>query len=126
MLSPANFLATVRTVASVWRVHKQNTNAQDIARRAGLLYDKFVGFTENLKGVGMRLEQARKSFDDAYSQLTTGAGNLVGQTDKLSKLGARHAKQLEAGLVEKAVDDNLEDDSHLRLVKEDDVDKSQS
>jgi len=43
LLSPANFLATVRTVASVWRVHKQNTNAQDIARRAGLLYDKFVG-----------------------------------------------------------------------------------
>jgi DNA recombination protein RmuC len=120
LLSPANFLATVRTVASVWRVHKQNTNAQDIARRAGLLYDKFVGFTENLKGVGLRLDQARKSFDDAYNQLATGAGNLVGQTDKLSKLGARHAKQLEAGLVEKAVGDNFEDDAHLRLVKDED------
>jgi DNA recombination protein RmuC len=123
LLSPANFLATVRTVASVWRVHKQNTNAQDIARRAGLLYDKFVGFTENLKGVGMRLDQARKSFDEAFNQLTTGAGNLVGQTEKLSKLGARHAKQLDAGLVEKAVGDAQEDDSHLRLVKgEDDGD----
>ncbi len=118
LLSPANFLATVRTVASVWQVHKQNTNARDIARRAGLLYDKFVGFTENLKNVGTRLDQARKSFDDAYNQLTTGAGNLVGQTDKLSKLGARHAKQLEAGLVEKAVGDTLDDDSYIRLVKE--------
>ena len=124
LLSPANFLATVRTVASVWQVHKQNTNAQDIARRAGLLYDKFVGFTENLKAVGTRLEQARKSFDDAYGQLTSGAGNLVGQTEKLSKLGARHARQLDAGLVEKAVGDELEeqlpDDGHLRLVKEED------
>ena len=119
LLSPANFLATVRTVASVWQVHKQNTNAQDIARRAGLLYDKFVGFTENLKTVGMRLDQARKSYDDAYNQLTTGAGNLVGQTDKLSKLGARHAKQLEAGLVEKAIEDSPEDDNHLRLIKDD-------
>jgi DNA recombination protein RmuC len=118
LLSPANFLATVRTVASVWQVHKQNTNAQDIARRAGLLYDKFVGFTENLKAVGVRLDQARKSYDDAYSQLSSGAGNLVGQTDKLSKLGARHAKQLEASLVEKAV----EDDSHLRLVTGEDKD----
>jgi DNA recombination protein RmuC len=124
LLSPANFLATVRTVASVWRVHKQNTNAQDIARRAGLLYDKFVGFTENMKSVGMRLDQARKSYDDAYNQLTTGAGNLVGQTDKLSKLGARHAKHLEASLVEKAVGESLEDESHLRLVKEDDLDPS--
>jgi DNA recombination protein RmuC len=120
LLSPANFLATVRTVASVWRVHKQNTNAQDIARRAGHLYDKFVGFTENLKAVGMRLDQARKAYDDAYGQLSTGAGNLVGQTEKLSKLGARHAKQLEAGLVEKAVGDALEDKSHLKLVNESD------
>ena len=115
LLSPANFLATVRTVASIWRVHKQNTNAQDIADRAGRLYDKFVGFTDNLKAVGMRLDQARKSFDDAYSQLSSGSGNLVGQTEKLSKLGARHAKQLDAGLVEKA----MGDDAHLRLVKDD-------
>ena len=68
----------------------------------------------------MRLDQARKSYDDAYNQLTTGAGNLVGQTDKLSKLGARHAKQLEAGLVEKATGEFLEDEGHLRLVKEED------
>jgi DNA recombination protein RmuC len=125
LLSPANFLATVRTVASVWQVHKQNTNAQDIARRAGLLYDKFVGFTDNLKLLGTRLDQARKTFDDAYGQLSSGAGNLVGHVDKLSKLGARHAKQLEAGLVEKALgdseeSDSLEDDNYLRLVKGED------
>jgi len=124
LLSPANFLATVRTVASVWRVHKQNTNARDIAQRAGHLYDKFVGFTENLKAVGTRLDQARKAYDDAYGQLSTGAGNLVGQTEKLSKLGARHAKQLDAALVEKAsgdsLDDALGDDAQLRLVKEED------
>lgn len=123
LLSPANFLATVRTVASVWQVHKQNTNAQDIARRAGLLYDKFVGFTDNLKTLGMRLDQARKSFDDAYGQLSSGAGNLVGHVDKLSKLGARHARQLEADLVEKAVGDsgeieNPEDESYVRLVND--------
>ncbi|NOR19631.1 MAG: DNA recombination protein RmuC, partial [Xanthomonadales bacterium] len=115
LLSPANFLATVRTVASIWQVHKQNTNARDIAERAGRLYDKFVGFTENLKTVGMRLDQAKKSFDDAYGQLSSGSGNLVGHVDKLSKLGARHAKQLDAGLVEKAIGD----DAHLRLVKDD-------
>ena len=122
--SSSNFLATVRTVASIWQVHKQNTNAQDIARRAGLLYDKFVGFADNMKAVGTRLDQARKSYDDAYSQLTTGAGNLVGQTNKLSKLGARHAKQLDAALLEKALGDEPEelisDDGNLRLVKEDD------
>ena len=105
LLSPANFLATVRTVASVWQIHKQNTNAQDIAQRAGLLYDKFVGFTDNLKNVGARLNQAQQSFDKAYKQLSGGPGNLVNQTQMLSKLGARHNKQLEAGLVELAAGD---------------------
>lgn len=102
LLSPANFLATVRTVASVWQIHKQNTNAQDIAQRAGLLYDKFVGFTDNLKSVGARLNQAQQSFDQAYKQLSDGPGNLVNQTQMLSKLGARHSKQLEAGLLDQS------------------------
>ena len=104
LLSPANFLATVRTVASVWLVHKQNTNAKEIASRAGLLYDKFVGFTENLRQVGARLDQARKAYDDAYGQLSTGAGNLVRQTEQLRQLGAKHAKQLDKTLVEGSVD----------------------
>lgn len=120
LLSPANFLATVRTVASIWQIHKQNTNARDIAQRAGYLYDKFVGFTENLRAVGARLDQARKAYDDAYSQLSSGAGNLVGQTEKLRTLGAKHAKQLEAGMVEKAQESDDSDDSHLRLVKPED------
>ena len=50
LLSPTNCLVTLRTVASVWSVHKQNTNAQEIARRAGLLYDKFAGFVEKESG----------------------------------------------------------------------------
>jgi len=112
LLSPANFLATVRTVASVWLVHKQNTHAREIAGRAGLLYDKFVGFTENLRQVGMRLDQARKAYDDAYGQLATGAGNLVRQTEQLRQLGAKHAKQLDSNLVENALDpDQGEDES---------------
>ncbi|MEE4175306.1 MAG: DNA recombination protein RmuC [Xanthomonadales bacterium] len=104
LLSPANFLATVRTVASVWMVHKQNTNARDIADRAGKLYDKFVGFTDNLKGVGMRLDQAQRAYDGALSQLSEGRGNLVRQVEDLRKLGARHQKQLDAALVEKLED----------------------
>ncbi len=109
LLSPANFLATVRTVASVWLVHKQNTNAKEIASRAGLLYDKFVGFTDNLRLVGARLDQAHKAYDDAYSQLSTGAGNLVRQTEQLRQLGAKHTKQLEAGMLEQSSDADEDD-----------------
>ncbi len=117
LLSPTNFLATMRTVASVRSVHKQNRNAQEIASRAGLLYDKFAGFVTNLQQVGDRLRQAQQSYDDAFSQLSTGTGNLVRQTDMLRDLGARSTKQLDAGLVEEA----KESVPSLSVVNEDDA-----
>jgi DNA recombination protein RmuC len=105
LLSPTNFLATMRTVASVWAVHKQNRNAREIARRAGLLYDKFAGFVENLQGVGERLSQAQQSYDKALGQLTTGTGNLLRQTEQLRELGARSTRQLDRNLADKASED---------------------
>jgi len=107
LLSPTNFLATMRTVASVWSVHKQNRNAQEIASRAGLLYDKFAGFVENLQQVGERLDQAQQSYERAFGQLSTGAGNLLRQTEQLRELGARNTKHLEIKLVEESKEDKL-------------------
>jgi DNA recombination protein RmuC len=104
LLSPTNFLATMRTVASVWSVHKQNTHAQEIASRAGLLYDKFSGFVENLQAVGDRLSQAQQSYQKAFGQLSAGPGNLVRQTEQLRELGARNTKKLDQQLVELASD----------------------
>jgi DNA recombination protein RmuC len=117
LLSPANFLATVRTVASVWMVHKQNTNARDIAERAGMLYDKFVGFVDNLKNVGTRIEQPQRAYEQALGQLSTGTGNLVRQAEMLSELGAKHQKQLDSGLAEQSHDDDA-DGQRLELVKD--------
>jgi len=102
LLSPTNFLATMRTVASVWAVHKQNRNAQEIAGRAGLLYDKFAGFVDSLTGIGDRLRQAQQSYDSALGQLSTGAGNLLRQAEMLRELGARSAKQIDPSLQERA------------------------
>jgi len=111
LLSPTNFLATMRTVGSVWSVHRQNRNAQEIARRAGLLYDKFAGFVDNLRQVGERLRQAQQSYDSAFGQLSTGAGNLLRQADQLRELGARNTKQIDRELLQQSAersDESLE------------------
>ena len=110
LLSPTNFLATMRTVGSVWAVHKQNRNAQDIAGRAGLLYDKFAGFVDNLRQVGERLRQAQQSYDSAFSQLSTGAGNLLRQTDQLRELGARATRQIDRELLEQSAEHRQAED----------------
>lgn len=104
VLSPTNLLATLRTVAAVWSISKQNTNAMEIANRAGLLYDKFVGFVDNLRSIGERLRQAQQTFDEAFGQLSTGSGNLVRQAEMLRELGARHSRHLDSKLTEAAAE----------------------
>lgn len=98
LLSPTNLLATLRTVGSVWAIHRQNTNAREIAGRAGLLYDKFADFVSALKQIGDRLRQAQESYDTALNRLSNGAGNLMRQAEMLKELGARASKQVDPQL----------------------------
>ncbi|MDX1556347.1 MAG: DNA recombination protein RmuC, partial [Xanthomonadales bacterium] len=100
LLSPTNLLATLRTVGSVWAIHRQNTNAHEIAGRAGRLYDKFADFVKSLQDIGFRLRQAQESYDTALSRLSTGAGNLLRQAEMLRELGARATKQVDSSLGE--------------------------
>jgi DNA recombination protein RmuC len=100
--TPTTLMAALRTIASVWQVDRRNRNAEEIARRAGLLYEKFAGFVEDLQKIGGRIDDSRVAFDRAMGKLTTGGGNLVRQVELLKSLGAKTAKSLPADLVEAA------------------------
>lgn len=94
IVSPTTLLATLRTIASVWKHERQAQNAKDIADRAGALYDKFANFVEDLRKVGGRLEQAQESYQGALNKLSTGNGNLMRQAELLKDLGANTQKSL--------------------------------
>lgn len=94
IVSPSTLLATLATIDSVWKQEYQNKNALEIAQRGGALYDKFVGFVESMEDIGQRIRQTQDSYDTAMNRLSTGSGNLVGQADKLKKLGAKASKKL--------------------------------
>jgi DNA recombination protein RmuC len=94
IVSSSTLLATLRTVASVWRNEDRNRNALEIAQRAGRLYDKFHGFMADLEKVDRNLRIARESFDEARSKLSSGRGNVVAQMETLQKLGAKASKRL--------------------------------
>ncbi len=95
--TPTTLMVILRTVANVWAVDRRNRNAEAIAERAGLLYDKAAGFVDDLSDIGARLEQARSAYDGAMAKLSTGRGNLLGQIDKLKDLGAKTSKTLPMG-----------------------------
>jgi DNA recombination protein RmuC len=94
IVSPSTLLATLRTVASIWRQEQQNKNAIEIARQSGDLYDKFAGFVEDLQKVGVRLADAQKVHEEALKKLHTGRGNLMNRAKRLADLGAKTSKQL--------------------------------
>jgi DNA recombination protein RmuC len=102
LITNSTLLATLRTVAHVWRLADQQKNVLEIADRGGKLYDKFVGFVEDMQAVGDSLGKARKFWEDASTKLHTGSGNLVSQAEKLKQLGAKAAKSLPNGLLERA------------------------
>ena len=87
-------MATIKTVANLWKLEKQNKHAQDVAKRAGLLYDKFVGFLVNVEEIGKSLHKAMGAHEKAVGQLSNGPGNLLGQAEKLKKMGIRTKKEV--------------------------------
>ncbi len=106
LVTPSTLLATLKTVASLWRQEKQNRNALEIARLGGELYDKFVGFAGDLDEVGKRLEQARASHDSARSKLTEGRGNAVRTIERMRELGLKTRKELDPDRVERAMEED--------------------
>jgi DNA recombination protein RmuC len=94
LVSPATLLATLRTIANIWKQERQNKNALVIADQAGKLYDKFVGFVEDLTKIEKGLNSANKAYDEAINKLQTGRGNLINRVENLRTLGAKANKQL--------------------------------
>lgn len=106
IVGPSTLLATLRTVASIWRYEYQNQNAQEIARQSGAMYDKFVGFVDSLEKLGKQLDGTRDTWQDAMKKLRDGRGNLIGSAERLRKLGIKSNKQLAAHLLGQAEDDD--------------------
>ena len=100
LVSPSTLLATLRTIASVWKTEYQTRNALEIARQAGDLYDKFVSFTQDMEDVGKHMKRAEDAHAGALNKLSTGKGNLVSRAEKLHKLGIKSTKKLNQGLIQ--------------------------
>ena len=112
---PGTLLMALRTIAHVWRYEHQNRNAMEIARQAGALYDKFVGFVTDLKDVGDKLEKAKKSYETAYGKLSSGKGNLVRSSERLRELGVKTGKTLP----EQLLDEGLRQEEERAVLSED-------
>ncbi|MCB0644262.1 MAG: DNA recombination protein RmuC [Phaeodactylibacter sp.] len=105
LVTSSTLLATMRTVSYIWKQERQKRSVLEIARQSGLLYDRFVGFVEELQGIGQRLDQAKESYHQAMQKLTSGkryGDTLVGRAQKIRELGAKASKNLPEELIDEA------------------------
>jgi DNA recombination protein RmuC len=100
IVSPTTLLATLRTIASIWKQENQNRNALEIARLSGAMYDKLVGFVGDLAKVKESIAKAGDSYDEAMKKLNGGAGNVFRTAEKIRELGAKSTKTLPRDLAE--------------------------
>lgn len=94
IVSPSTLLATLRTIASVWKQERQNRNVLEIAKEAGLLYDKFVGFLNDMDQLQGMIQKAADKHDEAMKKLSSGSGNVIRKIEQLKTLGAKANKQI--------------------------------
>lgn len=107
LVTTSTLLATLSTVSSIWKQEDQKKNVMEIARQAGALYDKFAGFLEDLKGVGKKLDDAKKDYSSAMNKLVDGRGNLINSVEKIKKLGVKTKKSLPDAFLSRASDDEF-------------------
>ena len=105
LVSASTLLATLSTVASIWKQEDQKRNALEIAKEGGLLYDKFEGFIQDLIKVGKSLKSSKDSYEDAMSKLTEGRGNIIKKIENLKDLGAKTKKSLPQNIIDRANQD---------------------
>jgi DNA recombination protein RmuC len=100
LVSPSTLLATLRTIASVWKTENQTRNAMEIAKKAGELYDKFVAFTSDVQEIGKHLQRAEDAQQSAINKLSTGKGNLINRALHLHNMGIRTTKEIHPDLIQ--------------------------
>ncbi|WP_198678641.1 DNA recombination protein RmuC [Idiomarina seosinensis] len=94
LVSPTNLLVALRTIHNIWQYEYQNRNAEKIAIEAAKLYDKFVGFIDDLEKVGSSLQTLDNRYQDAMKKLSSGRGNLVSRIEKFREMGVQTSKRI--------------------------------
>jgi DNA recombination protein RmuC len=111
IVSPSTLLATLRTIANIWKQEYRTRNVLDIAKQSSMLYEKFVGMYNDLIEVERKFDNARESLDSSMKKLKTGRGNLISQVERIKHLGITTSKNLPSDLIADANEEDGTDGS---------------
>lgn len=105
IVTHSTLMASLRLFHGVWKNERIARNHLEIADRAGDLYEKFVGFTDDMIKVGQQMDGAKKTYSEAMNKLTEGRGNLVRKVEQLKALGAKTSKAINPALLTRSLEE---------------------
>lgn len=103
-VSPTLLIPSLQLIKNTWKQEYQTRHVLDIANKAGDLYDKFVGFSEDMITLGRHLDSSKKFYEESMKKLSVGSGNLVRRVEDIKKLGARASKTIDSNLLKRSED----------------------
>ncbi len=110
IVSPTHLISALKLILQLWQHDRMTKNVIDIATMGGSMYDKFVGFVEDMQRIDKALSSTKDAYDKAMNKLSTGRGNLVGRAEKLRKMGAKATKALPSQFTQSETDDTDDSD----------------
>ncbi|HBE03071.1 MAG: hypothetical protein A2096_13735 [Spirochaetes bacterium GWF1_41_5] len=100
IVTPASLFTVLKVAHDFWRREKQSKYSEEIAKKAGDMYDKFAAFVEDLADIGSKIDASKNSYESAFNKLSAGKGNLISRAEAIRKLGARASKELPREIIE--------------------------
>jgi DNA recombination protein RmuC len=94
VVSPSTLLVTLKTIEHIWRTQKQQENSKKIANEAEAMYDKLVGFVEEMLLIGSSIQKTQDSYENAMKKLSSGRGNVIKRAQNMKELGLKPRKVL--------------------------------
>ncbi len=94
IVSPTQLVGSLRIIEQLWNHDRQTKNAIEIAEQSGKMYDKFVGFVEDMAKIDKAIQNTAAVYKNAMNKLSTGNGNLVRRAEQLRMLGIKASKTL--------------------------------
>ena len=110
IVCPSTLMSTLKIIAYTWRIQKQQKNSEEIAQKAGDLYDKLCSFLNCFMDIGESLKKSQEKYEQSLKLLSTGKGNLIKRSVEFKELGVSGKKELPEKLLEQCGGDSSEND----------------
>lgn len=97
MVSHTTLMPILRTVANLWLMERSSRDAQEIANKAGDIYNQVCTVAEYLQNLGKSLNAVSNHYNKTVTALA-GQRGLYGKVDRFTQLSAKISKKLPENL----------------------------